>query len=220
MHREAIPDSVWGLLLGLSRLRSIQSCYLAGGTALAIQLGHRVSGDLDFFLREGLDYDKVLADLPALGMGVTVMSRTPAHCELMLNSVKVDFIRERIRLQHPLKSLVVGPAIISMAHALDIGRLKLFTIASRGSRKDFIDLYCLTREVIALEDLVSLAMERQQNLRFNSLLFLKGLIDFEEADQDVQPDLLWNISWDRVKEDLVREVRQLAEKLANLNPPS
>ena len=161
MHREAIPDSVWGLLLGLSRLRSIQSCYLAVGTALAIQLGHRVSEDLGFFLREGLEYDEVLAELSALGMGGTVMSRTPAHCELMLNAVKVDFIRERIPLEHPLKSLDLGPAAINMAHAVDIGRMKLFSIASRGSRKDFIDLYCLTRVVIPLEDLLSVALERQ-----------------------------------------------------------
>ena len=213
MHREAIPDSVWGLLLGLSRLRSIQSCYLAGGTGLAIQLGHRVSMDLDFFLPEGIERDEVLRELSALEIGAAVMSQTSAHCELIIDAVKVDLLRERIPLQHPLRSLDLDSTTINMAHAVDIGRMKLFSIASRGSRKDFIDLYCLTRGVIPLEDLLSLAIGGQQGLRFNSLLFLKGLVDFEEADRDVQPILLWDINWDEIKKDLVREVKQLAEKL-------
>lgn len=218
MHREALPDAVWELLLGLSRLRSIQSCYLAGGTALAIQLGHRVSAVLDFFLREGLEYDEVLADLPALGTGVTVMSRTSAHCELMLHAVKVDFVREMLPLRYPLQRLDLGPSTIHMAYAVDIGRMKLLSIASRGSRKDFIDLYCLTREVISLEDLLSLGLERERGLRFNPLLFLKGLIDFDEADQEVQPTLLWDISWDTVKKGLTKEVKELGEKLASSSP--
>jgi hypothetical protein len=51
---------------------------------------------------EGFGYDEILDELPALGMGVTVMSRTPAHCEQMLNAVKVYFIRERIPLEDML----------------------------------------------------------------------------------------------------------------------
>jgi hypothetical protein len=56
MHREAIPDPVWRLLLGLSGLKSMQSFYLGGGTALAIQLGHRISADLDFFIPKDYEF--------------------------------------------------------------------------------------------------------------------------------------------------------------------
>jgi hypothetical protein len=59
-----------------------------------------------------------------------------------------------------------------------------------------------------------LAIRGRQGLRFNSLLFLKGLIDFEEADQDAQPILLCDISWYGIRKDLVREVKQFAEKLS------
>jgi hypothetical protein len=212
MHRETIPDSVWRLLLGLSRLGSMQSGYLAGGSGLAIQLGHRVSVDLDFFFPEGHAVPDVLDQLPALGMSATVMSQTPGHCELRINAVKVDLIRERFTLLRPLKVLTLENTTVHVADPVDIGRMKLFSIASRGNRKDFIDLYCLTRAVLPLGDLLALVVEDQRGLRFNPLLFLKGLIDFEEADQDVHPVLLWDISWEKVKEDLTKGVKRLAEE--------
>ena len=55
MFREAIPDPVWKLLMGLSRLNAMENAYLAGGTALAFQLGHRISADLDFFRSDDLE---------------------------------------------------------------------------------------------------------------------------------------------------------------------
>jgi hypothetical protein len=142
----------------------------------------------------------------ALLLGIEVKSCT-------VRRYPTPFIHERIPLQYPLKRLELDSTTINMAHAVDIGRMKLFSIASRGSRKDFIDLYCLTRVVISMEDLLSLAVGGQQGLRFNSLLFLKGLIDFDEADEDLQPVLLWDVTWDGIKKDLLREVKQFAEKL-------
>jgi len=210
MHREAIPDSVWRVLLGLSVLESLRSAYLAGGTGLAIQLGHRVSVDLDFFFPEGSDHRDVLEELPTLGMSATVMSQTLGHCEIMIDGIKVDFIRERIPLKYPLKSLTLDHGKVAIADPLDIGSMKLFAIASRGSRKDFIDLYCLTLQRLPLGELLSSVVENQKGLRFNSLLFLKGLIDFEEADQEVQPTLLWDLSWDTVKANLTKEVKRIA----------
>jgi len=196
----------------LSRLESIQSGYLAGGTGLAIQLGHRTSVDLHLFFPDGHAVRDVLDELPTLEMSGTVMSHTPGHCELMLSAVKVDLIRERISLQRPLRTLTLEDTTLHVADPVDIGRMKLFSIASRGSRKDFINLYCLTRAVLPLGDLLALVIEDQKGLRFNRLLFLKGLIDFEDADQDVQPVLLWDISWEGVKEHLTREVKRLAEE--------
>ena len=51
MFRKAVPEPVWKLLLVLSALDAMKFSYLAGGTALTLQLGHRISADLDFFTR-------------------------------------------------------------------------------------------------------------------------------------------------------------------------
>jgi len=212
VHSKAISDAVWRLLLGLSGLESMQSGYLAGGTGLAMQLGHRVSEDLDFFFSEQPDYHDVLTELSTMSVNAIVMSQTPGHCELMINRIKVDLIRERIPLRFFRKTFVVEHMKLRLADPRDIGRQKLFAIGSRGSKKDFMDLYCLTRSVLPLEDLLALVVEEQGTVRFNRLLFLKGLIDFEEADRDPPPVLLWDLSWERVKSDLTAEVKRLAMK--------
>lgn len=79
MHREAIPDAVWTVLLGLTGLQSLRTAYLAGGTGLPLQLGHRVSFDLDFFLPVTIDYADVLTEISTFSKSVTVMSQTLGH---------------------------------------------------------------------------------------------------------------------------------------------
>jgi hypothetical protein len=191
MYREVLPDSVWGIFRRLSALDSMRSAYLAGGTGLAIQLGHRVSADLDFFFPAGFECGEIAREIPSLGMRVTVVNQTPGHCELMLDKTKVDFIRATIPLRFPLINLELDGAGCKVANPLDIGRMKLFSIASRGSRKDFIDLYCLVRTHVPFEKLLTLAVEEHEGLHFNRLLFLKGLLDFDEADREPQPIVLW-----------------------------
>jgi hypothetical protein len=145
-------------------------------------------------------------------MSATVVSQTAGHCELIINAVKVDLIRERMPLSLPLRVVTTETATFQMADPIDIGRMKLFSIASRGSRKDFIDLYCLTHSVLPLNELLNLVFEEQKGLRFNPLLFLKGLIDFEEAERDAQPILLWDLTWENVKTNLTEEVKRIARK--------
>jgi hypothetical protein len=129
-----------------------------------------------------------------------------------VGSIKVDYLRERIFPRFPLKTLVTEGGRFQVADPADIGRMKLLSIASRGGKKDFIDLYCLTRSVIPLEELLTLVLEEQGSIRFNRLLFLKGLVDFEEAEKEAPPMMLWAIDWNKVKEDLGEEVKRIGRK--------
>ncbi|SPF32170.1 conserved hypothetical protein [Syntrophobacter sp. SbD1] len=209
MFREAIPDPVWRLLLGLSGLSTMQSAYLAGGTALAIQLGHRISAALDFFSAEGPQYPALLDKMRKLGMNATVISQTPQHCELIVGAIRVDYLQERIPLRFPLKTVFSEGGRFQMADVRDIGRMKLHAIAGRGGKKDFLDLYCLTRTEIPLDELLKLAVEEQGTLRFSRLLFLKGLIDFDEAEREPMPVMLWKTDWEQVKAELTDEVKKI-----------
>ena len=209
MFREAIPGPVWRLLLRLSGLNTMQSAYLAGGTALAIQLGHRISADLDFFSAQDPQYITLLDEMRELGMNVAVIGRTLQHCELIVGAIRVDYLRERIPLRFPLKSVFSEDGKFQMADMIDIGRMKLHAIAGRGGRKDFFDLYCLTRTAIPLEELLKLAAEEHGTLRFSRLLFLKGLIDFQEAEREPAPLMLWKTDWEQVKAGLTEEVKRI-----------
>jgi hypothetical protein len=100
-----------------------------------------------------------------------------------------------------------------MADARDIGRMKLLAVGSRGSKKDFADLFCLTREVITLESLIAMAETGLKEAKYSRLIFLKGLVDFEEADQEPDPMMIWDKSWDEIKEALKEDVRRIAHKI-------
>ena len=134
MFREAVPEPVWRLLLALSALDTIRHSYLAGGTALALQLGHRISADLDFFMRDDEIRSAFLEEIKPLGMNAMVVGRTPDHLELLIEAIKVDCLRERIALLFPLQTVACEGGKFQLADIRDIGRMKLHTIASRGGK--------------------------------------------------------------------------------------
>jgi hypothetical protein len=102
---------------------------------------------------------------------------------------------------------------LKMADPRDIGRMKILSIGSRGNRKDFIDLFCLTREIISLEALLAMSMEESPGIRYSRLQFLKGIVDFEEADLQSEPAMIWQMSWAEIKKVLVEEVKDVARKI-------
>ena len=213
MYPEAISDSIWELLRRLNSIPEIKSYYLGGGTALALQLGHRRSCDLDFFASNHFDAVSIAKSQALKGLEVTINHQASRHTELMVASTKVDFLREQLRLRFPRKSIDSQMENLIMADARDIGRMKLFSIGSRGSKKDFVDLYCLTREKIALDSLITAAMEENHGVRYSRLLFLKGLTDFEEAEHEPELSMIWDIHWEKVKNSLRREVKAIAKKI-------
>ncbi len=213
MYSEAISDSVWDLLYRLNSIAQMKSCYLGGGTALALQLGHRISEDLDFFVVEEFDHLSFETAIKSKSLNTLVLNHSFGHTELIIQSVKVDLIRERIPLKFPPKPIDSRMENLRMADPRDIGRMKILSIGSRGNKKDFVDLYCLTRKVIPLGSLLTLATEEDHGVRYSKLLFLKGLVDFEEADRDADLTLIWDIAWEEVKQGLTDEVRQIAEKI-------
>ena len=212
MYTEAISDRLWGLLKRLSAFPEMKFAYLGGGTALSLQLGHRKSEDLDFFLINEFDELAFMRDIQRSGLDTLVINQTSNHTQLMIQSSKVDLIQSRMPLKFTLKAIHPETANLKMADAKDIGRMKIMAIGSRGSKKDFVDLYCLTREIIPLESLIAMAMEEDRGIRYSKLLFLKGLVDFEEADLEGDVSMIWDKSWGEIKRSLKEEVKEIAKK--------
>ena len=212
MYTEAISDRLWGLLKRLSAFPEMKFAYLGGGTALSLQLGHRKSEDLDFFLIDEFDELAFMRSIQRSGLDTLVINQTSNHTQLMIQSSKVDLIQSRMPLKFTLKAIHPETANLKMADAKDIGRMKIMAIGSRGSKKDFVDLYCLTREIIPLESLIAMAMEEDRGIRYSKLLFLKGLVDFEEADLEGDVSMIWDKSWGEIKGSLKEEVKEIAKK--------
>jgi len=213
MYSEVLPQSLWELLEKLHSVLQEGEFYLAGGSALALQLGHRVSEDLDFFSAKDFNAEQLRLYFQKTGLKGLTVNETNRHTEMIIQSIKVDFIKESIPLTFPLIDMRHLDTTFLVADARDIGRMKLMAIASRGDRKDFVDLYCLTRQIISLDTLLQLAMAENQGVSYSKILFLKGLLDFEEADTEKPVNMIWDSDWNEIKRVLTEEVKQIAKKI-------
>lgn len=177
---------------------------LVGGTALAIQCGHRKSIDLDFFTPSAFDVDVLLEELAARlpRRQIEVRGRAQNSLNLEISGVKVDLIR----YAYPILVPVIEAAGYSLLAPPDIAAMKLSAITNRGSRKDFFDLYQLL-EMHPLEELLD--FYRDKYPRHDLFFVMRSLTYFEDADAEPDPVSLRDINWEKVKQRVVEAVRRV-----------
>jgi hypothetical protein len=139
-HLEVISPDVADIARRLAGIRHVHNFYLAGGTALALHLGHRRSVDLDFFSAQAFNEDVLIAALRILP-SLSVLSKSPQTIYLQVSSTKVSFIGYDYALLFPLEHL----QDLAVADVRDIAGMKISALASRGSRRDFVDLYVIAQ---------------------------------------------------------------------------
>lgn len=177
--------------------------YLAGGTGAALQLGHRRSDDLDFFSRAEFEVAPLIGLLEARGR-FTLSSTARCTVHGLFEGVKVSFLGYPYPLLFPLVQ-----AACPLADLRDIAAMKLSAIAARGSRKDFIDLFVIAREVAPLPALLQVFEQKFAGTGYNLYHLLKSLTYFADADAEPMPFMLRPISWPEVKKFFEARVREL-----------
>lgn len=179
--------------LALSNVR--EAYYLAGGTAAALQMGHRRSEDFDFFSSEEFSPMEQTAQLAKLGE-VKVLNQASGTLHVLFDGVRVSFLRYSYPLLMPTHRLLD----LDVADVIDIALMKVAAIAGRGSKKDFIDLYWMCRSgPITLAKLPSLFAEKFKEVQYSAYHIARSLTFFEDADPDPMPEMLANVSWEQVK---------------------
>jgi hypothetical protein len=181
--------------------------YLAGGTALSLQLGHRRSVDLDFF--------SPTEDIPTI-RGALEKSLAPLQPELadsswgnlvyLVKNVRIGFYGYGYPLLVPLVEVAEG----RLASVEDIALMKLDALLGRAARKDFYDLYFICQK-ISLRHLLKLAPKKYSAARDFETQAVKRLIYFESADQDIDLLLLSNVSWQEVKSYFIQQSKEIAD---------
>jgi hypothetical protein len=189
------------VLADLQEKTAAEGFALAGGTSLALRLGHRLSVDLDFFTASAFT-PQSLTDL--LGYGPeAVTGQADGTLQLRINGVKVEFIR------HPYPKLADDDRIqgVTMWSIQDIAAMKLNAISNRGSKKDFYDLAALLGQF----PLPSLIGYYQKKYRPASLMMLiRSLAWFDDADAEPDPISLCNETWPAVMHKISTAIRALA----------
>ena len=187
--------------------------YLAGGTALALQVGHRESVDLDFFTPERL-FDEKKAE-EALGQTgkwrTSSLSRATLYGTFL--SAKVSLIG--YPFFKPVEPLL-QKGTISIVTPPDIAAMKIVAVSQRGRKRDFIDLYWLGKHIQSLGESVVRA-QKQYAVPQNPTHLLKSLVYFDDAEADPMPTLLFKASWEEVKAYFRHEVPRIAKELMGLH---
>ena len=185
--------------------------YLAGGTALALLLGHRDSFDFDFFCFNSFSTGDLFQKIEQVFAGHIAVKTQEAKDTLTViidERVKVSFFAYPYKLVRPL----LREDNFEIASLEDIACMKLAAITSRSLIKDYVDLYFILND-IALEKLLTFAKEKYSTIDTN--LILKSLVYFEDVEQE--PVLFKNnkdVSFKLIKEYLAGAVK---EYLAELN---
>lgn len=180
--------------------------YLAGGTALALQVGHRISVDLDFFSETNEVHARTRQALIHVfsARRAQVIENVDGNLLLLVDGLHVGFFSYGYLLLEPVATV----ENIQIASLLDIGLMKLDAVIGRGSRKDFYDLYVITRQ-IPLPDLLHAGERKYPQVRDFPLMALEGLLQFDHADRDLPPEMLADLPWENVRRFFVEQIKVL-----------
>jgi hypothetical protein len=198
LKKETLPKHSFKLLQEIASIKTFEEFYLAGGTALALQIGHRESIDLDFFT--GKEFK------------TAILSKFPTTYQVVsLNDNSIELIAERTKVfffyfAFPLYKDLINVEGIRFADPVDIGLMKLLALQGRTTRKDIIDLYFIDKEIMPLEELLQLFEKHYPSESFNSYNSLKTILSTSTLENQPMPKMMKEVNWDECLELVTRKV--------------
>lgn len=211
MFLDILPKKTANAFLALSKLLflSRNGWYLGGGTALALQVGHRQSVDLDFFTSKKI-FNELAVEriLQNTGKWQTTY-REKGTIYGIFAGAKVSLIAYPFFV--PTEKKFKHGAINILLPA-DIASMKIIAISQRGRKRDFYDLYwyCQNRE--PLYDIILRAVNQYPGQSENINHIIKSLSYFADAENEPEPRLFFEASWKQVKSFFIGETKTLARK--------
>lgn len=179
--------------------------YLAGGTALALQIGHRPSLDFDWFIRKLGEPEILFSRLKSFNIDFQIQSVSLETVYLSIESVQMSFIGYDYPMLEPK---VLWPEYgIHLAAMTDIACMKLSAIASRGSRKDFVDMHFLIKHFFSIEDCLRFYTKKYENRDIGHVV--RSLVYFADAETEPDIRMVKPLSWEDLKLDFEKWVKDL-----------
>ena len=205
---EVLDKKQLKILPRLEFLRRDYGFYLAGGTALALQIGHRTSLDFDYYSGEKFDNKKVFK----------AFQKRFQQLDLIQNPINTLIVRaEDIEVsvfyyEYPLLKQAIQTQYIDLASKEDIAAMKLIAIIQRGRMRDFIDMYFLMKEFSL--DMI-FGWTKKKFPPFNPYLGLRALTYFKDAEEDGEQNrftLLQEVDWQDVKKEIIEKAYKFNAK--------
>ena len=129
LQEKSVKESLWHLLKELQNSETFDNYFLVGGTALSLQLGHRISDDIDLFTQNDINKDEIFDFLNKNYNGkYQIISIQNIILQVMVNGIKVDMVKYNYELIEDIQT----EAGIKYLGKKDIAAMKLMAIANRG----------------------------------------------------------------------------------------
>ncbi len=211
MFEEVLSKNAKRSLELLAKSGILKNAYLAGGTALALQFGHRYSCDFDFFtfqkFNEEIMVQRIAKALPSFKL-------EKKSWGTILGYIK-DTRFSLFFYGYPLLFKTYQFKGVAISDSRDIAAMKISAIACRGTKRDFIDLYFVLEKakVLTLEKALKLYDKKFKALRQNKMHILKSLVYFEDAEKDELPRMIKSVSWQSVKDFFICEQKKIVQKI-------
>ena len=211
-HKESLPPRTLKALDFLSKEKWLNDpkWYLAGGTALALQAGHRKSVDLDFFtMNKGFNVKNFLINFSDYkDWQATIEENNTLYGELL--GAKVSFIAYPFFVS---KQEYIKYGSVNVLKMRDIAVMKIVAISQRGRKRDFFDLYWCAHNVEPLLEIIKRLPEQYPSVAHDYHHILKALVYFEDAETDPDPELNFKAGWKQVKTFFRKEIPRIMNEL-------
>jgi hypothetical protein len=208
MHVESLSENVQTGLELVAQTPLAAEFYLAGGTAVALHLGHRRSYDLDFFAPKPFPQGEPRRLLAPMGR-LTVEQESEGTFLGVLDDVRISFFI----YPYPILALPLPFGGIQVAALEDLAVMKLDAIAGRGKKRDFFDLYFICQDFKPLGKMLPLVERKYEGVTYNLVHLLKSLMYFDDAEADPPLEMLRPVSWPEVRRFFERQAEALFRQL-------
>lgn len=208
MFESALPKNATSALAILAKSKILPAkTYLAGGTSLALQLGHRISVDFDFFTPINFNQGNLIQKLSKIGK---FTSENEAPNTLLGKFENISF--SIFTYKYPLLSKAIDFNGVSLASPKDIGAMKIAAIMDRGTKKDFIDIFFLGKFGLTTDNLLDLYDQKYKLLENHLYSIIRSLGYFVEANASEMPPMIEKVSWEEIEKFFKKESLRLAKK--------
>jgi len=209
LHQETVEPATLELLNQLFSKDYLSGFALAGGTALALQLGHRISIDLDFFSYHPFNANELTKRISSdfrLDKEFIEIEENTLNC--IINNVRVQFLTHNYQQVRP----DLNDGTIRLYSLSDSAAMKLNAVTNRGAKKDFFDIAALL-EVFSLNDMLNFYTKKYNVVNYQHVL--KSLSYFEDAESEMNPVCLRKQNWTTVKKKVSTSVRLYFNEMLN-----
>ena len=209
MFKEAVDARVLLLIKKLSQIKEVYGkFYMAGGTGLALQLGHRKSFDIDLFSREDFDIERYSQII--LSINGKILREQRGTIDAVIDDIKLTLLFYPYKLLETLHKIEQ----IKVAGIKDVACMKVVAISQRAEKKDFYDIYEILK-IIPPGELKKLFLEKYGDDKINCYHILKSFFYFEDVESSPDPVSLKNTGWDDIKQFFISNEKKLTDGLLN-----